>query len=116
MDARAELGLLAHPCWDQRECAVTLDDDQVLRPGEPPAVHNLDRLTEAGMERVVNDDLTRQTPGIATLPRPAPARVGSPVRSATRRVATIDPCSIIACRACSICWRSHAVTGATYGS
>jgi hypothetical protein len=35
-----------------------LNDDQVLRPGEPPAVHNLDRLTEAGMERVVNDHLS----------------------------------------------------------
>ena len=65
----------------------------MLRPGEPLAVHHRDQLTEAGMKRVMDDHLTRQTPGIVTPSRPASARVGSAVRSATRPVETIAPSS-----------------------
>ena len=48
--------------------------------------------------------------------RPAPAKVGLPVRSATRRAATIAPSSIIACQGCSMPWRLHAATGVMHGS
>src|SRR4051812_8001111 len=71
-----------HPRRQQRKCAVALTDDQMLRPGESLAVHYRDRLTEAGMEWVVDDHLTRQTPGIVTLPRPAGARAILRQRSA----------------------------------
>jgi hypothetical protein len=67
----------------------------MLRSGEPFAVHHRDQLTEAGMKRVVDDHLTRQTPGIVTPSRPGSARVGSPVLSATGPAGIIAPSSNI---------------------
>ena len=68
----------------------------MLRAGEPPAVHHRDRLTEAGMERVVNDHLTRQTPGIVTLSRPA--RGKSWLACALGHKACRDDRSVLYCR------------------
>jgi hypothetical protein len=71
---------IAHPRRNQRERAVRLDDDQMLRTGKSPAAYNLNQMVETRMKRVVNDGFIRQTPGIVTLPRPASARAGSPAR------------------------------------
>jgi len=62
---------------------------------EPLAVLDLHHLPGPWMERIEDPHLERRTPGIVTLVRPAPAKVGLPVRSATRPAATITPFSII---------------------
>src|SRR5262245_24649418 len=100
-------GFLAHPRRQQSECAVALTDDQMLRPGESLPVQHRDRLTEARMEWVVDDHLTRQTPGIVTLPRPAPARVTWPPPSASPSSRTVGACcSRAPASSCSVCrWR-----------
>jgi hypothetical protein len=47
--------------------------------------------------------------------KPGSGKVGLLARSATRPAATIAPCSIIACRGCSMPWRSPAAMAATHG-
>src|SRR5271156_4231707 len=81
---------------------------------EPLAVLDLHHLSGSWMERIEDSHVERRTPGIVTLVRPAPARAGSPARSATRHAVTIDRCSTIACHACSTHLRWHAAMDAMY--
>ena len=81
--------------------------------GEPLAVLDLHHLPGPWMERIEDSHVVRRTPGIVTLVRPGSAKVGSPVRSATRPAATIARCSTIAFPAYSTRSRSPAVTVAT---
>jgi hypothetical protein len=83
---------------------------------EPLAVLDLHHLSGSWMERIEDSHVERRTPGIVTLVRAAPARVGLPVRSATRRAATIDPSSIIASQDCSMRSHSHEATAVMRGS
>src|ERR1700675_4248508 len=84
--------------------------------GDALAVLDLHHLPSPRRERIEDQNHERRTPSIVTLPRPAPARAGSPVRSDTRPDVTIDRCSIIACHACSTHLHWHAAMAGTYAS
>jgi hypothetical protein len=62
---------------------------------KPSTLHSRHKLTASRMKRIMDPYFERRTPGIVTLVRPASARVGSGVRSATRPAETIDPSSTI---------------------
>ena len=88
---------------------ASLRQSAVVEDVDIKAQRGLDKALFAKL--VAGDWIARHPAG-----RQARAKVGLPVRLATRPAATTAPSSIIACQGCSMPWHSHAAMGVMRGS
>ncbi len=75
---------VGHPRRQQRQRAVGLPDDEVSGAGVALYANDGNDFAAAWMKRIEDPNLYRRKPGSMTLLRPASAKAGWPVRSATR--------------------------------